>query len=52
VTAANMAADRPTMAKLPPAAAKRFDRQRPGGQIAGEGLARPMTFATSTPLES
>jgi len=36
----------------PRAAAKRIDRQRSGGQIAGEGLARVTVCARSAPVES
>jgi hypothetical protein len=35
-----------------PPAAKCFDRQRSGGQIAGEGLARVTVCASSAPVES
>jgi hypothetical protein len=35
-----------------PQAAKRFDRQRSGGQIAGEAFARPTVCACSAPVES
>jgi DNA ligase (NAD+) len=35
-----------------PPAAKRFDRQRSGGQIAGEALARRTICARSAPVES
>jgi len=35
-----------------PPASKHFDRQRSGGQIAGEALARPTDCARSAPVES